>query len=420
MLGEIAADQWGLVTAAQAVEAGVEKMTLSRLTSAGMLTRIGHGVYGITAAGLPSHAEIRAAWLRLDPGRAAWQRRVGHPDSGVISHTSACLLHDIGDIPANRVEITVPRRRSTREPDVGLLRGDLEPTDVTVINGLPVTTAERTIADLLARHTDGGHIGGVIADAQRSGLLDIPTLADRVAPYAKAYGARARDGRALLALLLENVGEHLRDDQALAEAAHIGAVHATARLLERLDDRAVRDLVAPSVLARLSELHVDTGAYEALQKALAPMATANAAAQETLQQALALTNTGAFEALQKSLAPMATANAAAQETLQQALAPTEISLARALSPALQSITADLDRLLAPIRSIQADYMPQPAWANGLDAAVKNAAGLSKAHDDLVKMSPAWSQVTRSAITNHVPKAPRTTTSTSEPRPKGTE
>ncbi|MFI6448486.1 type IV toxin-antitoxin system AbiEi family antitoxin domain-containing protein [Kitasatospora sp. NPDC050543] len=375
VLGEIAADQWGLITTAQAAEAGVGKMTLSRLAAAGLLSRIGYGVYGIVVAGQPSHLEIRAAWLRLDPGRAAWQRPTGDPDSGVISHGSACVLHDIGDIPATTVDITVPRRRTTREPDVRLLPGTVEPLDVAFVDGLPVTTAERTIADLLADRADGGHIGGVIADAQRSGLLDIPALADRVAPHAKAYGAPASDGRALLALLLESVGEHLRDDQALAEAAQAGAAQATELLLTGLD-----------------EILTDRGLLV-----------------RDGQQALV--SLGFGQSIHASL--------------QQAMAPAEASLARAIRPALDAITANLDQQFAPLR-VALSARLAASMAPGVDAVTASALtrvgehvqGIQLSTDALGKLADAvvgsqealkipataWTRTAAPTMTNHLPKS----------------
>ncbi|MEZ0089866.1 type IV toxin-antitoxin system AbiEi family antitoxin domain-containing protein [Streptacidiphilus sp. EB129] len=300
VLGGLSADQWGLVTAAQASDVGIGKMTMSRLVAAGLLNRVGHGVYSAVAAGLPSHLEIRVAWLRLDPGRPAWQRQLGDQDSGVVSHASACLLHGIGDLPAPTLDITVPRVRTTREADVRLLPGDIPVDDITVVDGLPVTTAERTIVDLLAERIDGGHIGGVIADAQRSGLLDIPSLARRVAHQSDAYGAPAGDGRALLAVLLENVGEHLRDDQAMTEAVQVGALQAT-------------ELI-----------------------------------RESLSEIMALPNPG-LDGVREVLAQMSLRNEAVHAAaFRDLMAPAEASLARAISPVLHQLNDHLAQLLAPL------------------------------------------------------------------------
>ncbi|MGW4750319.1 type IV toxin-antitoxin system AbiEi family antitoxin domain-containing protein, partial [Streptomyces sp. NPDC004290] len=228
-----AADQWGLVTAAQAKELGLSAVQLLRLTEAGLLENVSRGVYLLAAGGTPRHVDIKAAWLRLQPKTFAWDRRPGHPDSGVISHASACQLHELGDIPAPDVEITVPRRRTTTEPFVRLRTAPLDVAEITIIDGLPVTTATRTITDLLQAKADGGHIGGVIADAVRRDLINLDDLAGRVQPYARKYGLKATaTGRQLISHLIEQAGESLyRQDVARASkegfeaAVHLLAEH---------------------------------------------------------------------------------------------------------------------------------------------------------------------------------------------------
>jgi hypothetical protein len=90
---------------------------------------------------------------------------------------------------------------------VRLRRGTLTPAEITVVDGLPVTTVERTILDLLADHTDGGHVGDMIADAARRGVIDPDTLAAKSGAHAAKYGIRRRDGHALLTALLDQSGD---------------------------------------------------------------------------------------------------------------------------------------------------------------------------------------------------------------------
>ncbi|MEK8144720.1 type IV toxin-antitoxin system AbiEi family antitoxin [Streptomyces sp. M10(2022)] len=153
------------------------------------------------------------AWLRLNPAIPAWQRPLGDEHSGWVSHASACELHGIGDLPADTVQILVPRRRTTREPGVRLRRAEVAPRDATVVDGLPVTTVERTICDLLADRVDAGHIGGVLADADRMGLVDTRRLADRTRLYVRSYGLpRGKTGADLLSTLVASAGYVLREE----------------------------------------------------------------------------------------------------------------------------------------------------------------------------------------------------------------
>ncbi|MCX4799938.1 type IV toxin-antitoxin system AbiEi family antitoxin domain-containing protein [Streptomyces sp. NBC_01242] len=236
----VAADQWGLVTTAQAEAAGVSRVDLARLVEADLLAHPARSVYQVTGAGSAPHLEIKSAWLRLDPVVPAWERQIGDERSGVVSHASACQLHDIGDIPADDVEISVPRRRTTREPGVLFHRIVVPVQDVTIIDGLPVTTVDRTICDLLTVRADAGHIGRVVADADQRGLTDTRVLAERIQPFARFYGLpRTASGSDLLDSLTAQAGFVLRDHQ-LNSAGQLAAVASAldpAPVLEELIDR---------------------------------------------------------------------------------------------------------------------------------------------------------------------------------------
>lgn len=267
VLSGAAADQWGLVTTAQAKELGLNAVQLLRLTEAGLLENVNRGVYFLSTGGMPQHLDIKAAWLRLQPGEFAWNRPPGHRDSGVISHASACQLHELGDIPAPDVEITVPRRRTTNEPFVRLRTALLDPTEITVVDGLPVTTATRTITDLLKAKADGGHIGGVIAEAERRDLITVDDLAEHLQPYARRYGLKATaTGRDLIDHLVTQAGESLHRQE--VDRASREGFDAAVRLLAEHPDLATalahsrprniketRDETAALLGMRLAELH---------------------------------------------------------------------------------------------------------------------------------------------------------------------
>ena len=229
VLDELAADQFGLVTAAQAKTAEVDAVTLLRLRDSGLLEGVGRGVYRLAGAVVPTHLEIRVAWLRLDPARPAWKRDGTGDRDAVVSHRSACLLHELGDIPAQEVELTVPRRRTTREAGVRLHPGvrPFEPGDITISDGLPVTTVERTIVDLLRSGADAGHVGTVIADAERRGLVDLESLAARAHGLGSRYAMPAASGSELLSALAIQAGHELEGDvvrRLVSDASAVGAL----------------------------------------------------------------------------------------------------------------------------------------------------------------------------------------------------
>ncbi|MGW6642328.1 substrate-binding domain-containing protein [Streptomyces iakyrus] len=222
-----AADQWGLVTTAQAKLDGVQGVQLLRLERSGALESVGHGVYRLAAAPPPEHLRIKVAWLRLAPGTPARDRRTDGPGSGVVSHTSACAVHGLGGRPHDPVELTVPSRRTTRDETVVLHRARMEAEDITVVDGLPVTTVPRTVVDLLEDRADAARTGTFVAEAAARGLVRVGDLAPRVAAYAGAYGLPAEaSGTELLEFLCEQAGRPLPARKAGRPAAKASGARA--------------------------------------------------------------------------------------------------------------------------------------------------------------------------------------------------
>lgn len=198
----MSASQWGMVTSAQAATRGITRLDLSRLTESGDLVRLAHGVYKDAGAPSGAYLDVRAAWLSSDPARLAGDRLGDGHRGVVVSGQTAAWLHDIGDLRSNRTELTAPVRRQTQRPDLHYRKRDLPEADVTIRDGLPVTTPERTIADLVENRTDLSIVADVLRDASRKFQLDLGLLADRLAPLAERNGHRKGDGVALLDQLL--------------------------------------------------------------------------------------------------------------------------------------------------------------------------------------------------------------------------
>ncbi|QIM15448.1 hypothetical protein G7067_01935 [Leucobacter insecticola] len=224
LLAEVAASQWGLVTAAQAGARGVSHLMLARLADAGDLVRLAHGVYRDAGAPTSEHEELRSAWLSIEPARFAWERIQDRPEGATVSGESAARLLGIGDFRAIRHEFTVPRRRQTQRPDVRFRTRALADPDVTVREGLPVTSIERTIADLVESRAQLEHVARALRDAMRRESVDVDRLTALLAPLAARNGHRKEDGRDLLQQLLATVG---LDQQSLIKQL----TRATRRLL---------------------------------------------------------------------------------------------------------------------------------------------------------------------------------------------
>jgi hypothetical protein len=203
-IARYARGQWGMVTSAQAVAAGVNYMQIKRMTEAGLLEKAGSGVYVMIGgqAAAERNREHKVAWLRLDPAVPAWERPLLGPNSAVISHSSAAVLLRLGDLVVRDVEFTTTRRRTSRDPLVKLHHATLAPYEVTWADGLPVTTATRTLTDLLAAGIAASHAGSFLAEALDRRMLSVDHLIPEVAPFARQYGCPAGDGQALVEALL--------------------------------------------------------------------------------------------------------------------------------------------------------------------------------------------------------------------------
>ncbi|MET9268844.1 type IV toxin-antitoxin system AbiEi family antitoxin domain-containing protein [Kribbella sp. NPDC003557] len=191
----LGSSQWGLVTTAQAHEAGVSKMQLSRLAGRGTVQRVRHGVYALPSADAGSLQGVRAAWL------STASQPAGEQPLAVVSGESAAAVHGIGDLLPAKYEFTSAVRRQTTQPDTRYRKRDLPEGDVTWVDGLPVTTVARTVGDLATGGIDFDHLAVAIRDAIASKEVGAAALAQALEPAAGSL--RAPSGNALLRAALK-------------------------------------------------------------------------------------------------------------------------------------------------------------------------------------------------------------------------
>lgn len=206
MLADLASEQWGMLTTAQARAAGATTQQVADLAAAGHLDRLRHGVYRIS--GTPGHPDddLRAAWLAIEPARTAGQRLADAEPAAVVSHRSAALLHGIGDLDADQMEFTTRQRRQNRRGEIRYHIGSIGSGAWTLVHGLPATTAVATIADLAAGHIDGSHLASMVRDAISGALATPDEISAALRPYAHQYGAPLGDGEGFVSRLLEEAG----------------------------------------------------------------------------------------------------------------------------------------------------------------------------------------------------------------------
>lgn len=193
-----------MLTRRQAELAGVSPATLQRLSDQGVLRRVAQGAYLIAGAPPPDLVDLRAAWLQLAPSTPAWRRS---PEQGVVSHRSAAAVYDLGHLPADRHDFTLPVRRQTRRPDVRIHKRTLAADDVRSVRGMLTTRPARIAIDLLSDLEDPESVGHVIADALRGGHDAPDAIASALGAGASRHGFPGGDGPAVLGWLLDLAGD---------------------------------------------------------------------------------------------------------------------------------------------------------------------------------------------------------------------
>lgn len=161
---EIAEEQNGYVTAAQAAAVNVGKGTLAKMARRGVLDRVSWGVYRLSRfPSSPLDQYVEASLWPLST-------------RGVVSHESALAVYGLSDVSPTKIHVTVPKSvRVRRRLPAGTVvhRADLGPADTQLYEGVPVTTPERTIRDCHAAHLGPALVRQAIRDGRRTGHLRV-------------------------------------------------------------------------------------------------------------------------------------------------------------------------------------------------------------------------------------------------------
>lgn len=300
VLAELSSSQWGMVTTAQAAALGVGRLDLSRLTEAGHLERLAHGVYRDAGAPAEEFESLRAAWLGADPSASADERLRDLAGGVVVMGESAASLHRVGDLPADRHEFSAPARRQSQRSEIRYRRRELEARDVTIAHGLPVTTVERTIADLVEARTDLSLVAHVLRDAARTRRLDDDRLVELLGPLATRNGLGKGDGAALLGRLKELAGLDARSlAEQIASSNTLGALVAANRLAG-LTESDVTAAVGPATQQALRAFHESIA--RSVEESMAPALTALAAVAGSVTDSTFFADSTALAEFQTKLA----------------------------------------------------------------------------------------------------------------------
>lgn len=181
-LFSVAEGQAGYFTTAQAQLAGYSRGLVAHHAEAGAFERVRPGVYRLTRFPGSPREDLYIAWLAAGP-------------RAVVSHDSALELYGLSDLLPAETHLTLPRSSSRRRSGMRMHTTDLDATEITVREGLPVTTVARSISDVARSGGAAELIAQAVLEALDRGLVSEQELRDQ----ATRCGGRAR--REILAAL---------------------------------------------------------------------------------------------------------------------------------------------------------------------------------------------------------------------------
>lgn len=167
--------RWVLTTE-EMLEGGLSRHVIARHAREGTLVRQHHGVY-LVGRTKPTRAERDLAAVKAC-GKGA-----------VLSHRSAAARWGILRHHTGPAEVTA-RTQRRRRPGLIPHQADLDPQDVTIKDGIPITTLARTLIDL-AGSVAGAVLEVAIHEAQVLKRLHVPTIDRAAARAGRRRGMRA-------------------------------------------------------------------------------------------------------------------------------------------------------------------------------------------------------------------------------------
>ncbi|UCC71563.1 MAG: type IV toxin-antitoxin system AbiEi family antitoxin domain-containing protein [Gemmatimonadota bacterium] len=179
-LFQIASQQGGHFTAAQALTCAYSRALVSHHAKTGQFVRVHRGVYRLRDYPSSPRGDVVAAWLAAGP------------EVAVVSHETALELLDLSDVIPDSIHITLPRRRRWYRPPPGVTvhTTDRPPGEGEIVRrlGMRVTGPARSILDAADWGTEPGQIEKAVRDAVDRAM----TTASELREGAGARPARVR------------------------------------------------------------------------------------------------------------------------------------------------------------------------------------------------------------------------------------
>jgi predicted transcriptional regulator of viral defense system len=163
-LYEVAAEQGGYFTAAQARQAGYAYSQQYYHCSRGNWLRIERGIFRLRDFP-PGDREDLIRW-------SLWSRDQKGVPQAVVSHETALTVHDLSDVMPERVHLTVPRGFRKRVPAWCVLHfASLAEEEIEPRPGYSVTTPLRTLMDVAGSALSQEHLDAAAKEALERGLV---------------------------------------------------------------------------------------------------------------------------------------------------------------------------------------------------------------------------------------------------------
>lgn len=170
-LHRVAYGQDGYFTVAQAHEHGFSAQLVDHHVRSGRYERTRRGLYRLRGYPGSSHEQVRASWLTVGADRA------------IVSHESALDLHELSDVLPSSVHLLVDRRdRGIKPPPSVVIHTTAEPlrpSEAMSIDGIRVTSPERSILDAAGAGTQPEQIEMAVRQALQQGLATETGLRER-------------------------------------------------------------------------------------------------------------------------------------------------------------------------------------------------------------------------------------------------
>ncbi|HEX8753568.1 MAG TPA: type IV toxin-antitoxin system AbiEi family antitoxin domain-containing protein [Solirubrobacterales bacterium] len=185
-IAELAERQHGVVGWAQLRDLGLADNSIGWRVRSGRLHRLSRGVYAVGHRLVSRDGHWMAAVLAAGRGRVDLE----NPAAGaVISHRSAAALWGIWAYAGGSIHVTTPHKSRSS----GAIRrhfAKLPSDEVTVEDGIPVTTVSRTIFDLAAAARPEG-IERMVREVEFRRLYDRVSLSELLRRHPRHRGANA-------------------------------------------------------------------------------------------------------------------------------------------------------------------------------------------------------------------------------------